>query len=155
MCVLSVVLMEVIPCPCLGYHPWQLRSDPAAPLPHLLHHPSSHLWCRQAAQPEQEESGDQRVESRAPAIRYRISLVVQCQVSSGPLQEDGGCRGGGNASSPGLDFIGWFHSSSFQPRWYAGTCGPRNWLAGGPSTSSREPCSIAHDPLHLLQHTVW
>lgn len=54
-----------------AHHPWQLRSDPAAPLPHLLPGPSTNLCGGQAGEPEPEEGGDQRGEGGAAAFRYQ------------------------------------------------------------------------------------
>lgn len=55
----------------LAHYPWQLRSDPAAPFPHLLPGPGTNLCGGQAGEPEPEESGDQRGEGGAAAFRYK------------------------------------------------------------------------------------
>ncbi|XP_057577989.1 dual oxidase 1 isoform X4 [Hippopotamus amphibius kiboko] len=52
-----------------AHHPRQLRSDPAAPFPHLLPGPSTYLRWGQAGEPEPEEGGDQRGKGRAAAFR--------------------------------------------------------------------------------------
>lgn len=59
------------PCMSPAHHPWQLRSDPAAPFPPLLPGACANLWWGQAGEPEPEEGGDQRGEGRAAAFRYK------------------------------------------------------------------------------------
>lgn len=63
-----------------AHHPRQLRSDPAAPFPHLLPGPGTNLPGGQAGEPEPEEGGDQCGEGGAAAFRYKAWPDSGCVV---------------------------------------------------------------------------
>lgn len=72
-----------------AHHPWQLRSDPAAPFPPLLPGACANLWWGQAGEPEPEEGGDRCGESGAAAFRYQAwpdSVWGALEVDTGDMR---------------------------------------------------------------------